>query len=43
MDPDGEWVWRADELRTIEIVPTLVEVENGDTLLTWLKANATKQ
>lgn len=35
--------WVTDSLKTIHITSKLSEVTNGDTLLTWLKANATKQ
>lgn len=36
-------VWNDNDYKTINITSKLSEVENGDTLLTWLKANATKQ
>ena len=35
--------WVTDSLKTIHITSKLSEVTNGSTLLTWLKANATKQ
>ena len=35
--------WNGDQWKTITINSTLAEVEDGDTLLAWLKANATKQ
>ena len=38
---EGNWVNQA--YKTITITSKLNEVTNGDTLLTWLKANATKQ
>lgn len=38
---EGSWVNQA--YKTITITSKLSEVTNGDTLLTWLKANATKQ
>ena len=39
--PVYEEFWRSD--KTINITSKLAEVTNGDTLLTWLKNNATKQ
>ena len=38
---DGLWVDNA--YKTITITSKLSEVTNGQALLTWLKANATKQ
>jgi hypothetical protein len=35
--------WSNEAYKTITITSTLAEVTNGDELLTWLKANATKQ
>lgn len=35
--------WKGEAYRTITITSNLSEVTNGSTLLTWLKANATKQ
>lgn len=35
--------WNNDAYKTITITSKLSEVENGDKLLTWLQANATKQ
>lgn len=35
--------WVVDTRKTINITSTLADVTNGDALLTWLKANATKQ
>lgn len=40
-DMGGEWINEA--YKTINITSKLSEVTNGSTLLTWLKANATKQ
>ena len=36
-------IWNDTEYQTITITSKLSEVTNGDALLTWLKANATKQ
>lgn len=36
-------VWSSEFYKTINITSNLSEVTNGDTLLTWLKANAAKQ
>ena len=35
--------WNGDGYKTIAITSKLSEVTNGDTLLTWLQASATKQ
>ena len=35
--------WQGESSKTITITSKLSEVTNGDTLLTWLQANATKQ
>lgn len=35
--------WNNNAYKTINITSKLSEVENGEALLTWLKANATKQ
>lgn len=35
--------WVNESYKTITITSKLSEVTNGDTLLTWLQANATKQ
>jgi hypothetical protein len=35
--------WQRDAWKTITITSKLSEVTNGEALLTWLKANATKQ
>ena len=35
--------WNNDAYKTIAITSKLSEVTNGDTLLAWLQANATKQ
>lgn len=40
---DGEEEWGDDGTKTITITSHLADVENGDTLLAWLQANATKQ
>ena len=39
----GEIWWLNDKYKTITITSKLAEVTNGAELLTWLKANATKQ
>lgn len=39
---DGTWLY-GDAYKTINIASNLAEVTNGGTLLTWLRANATKQ
>ena len=36
-------IWANDAYKTITITSKLSEVTNGDTLLAWLQANATKQ
>lgn len=36
-------MWGSDSYKTITITSKLSEVTNGDTLLTWLQANANKQ
>ena len=36
-------MWYSDSYKTITITSKLSEVENGETLLAWLQANATKQ
>lgn len=35
--------WLNEEYKTITITSKLSEVTNGDALLAWLQANATKQ
>lgn len=42
-DVAGGTGWKNDASKTITITSKLSEVTNGDALLTWLKANATKQ
>ena len=37
---DGEW--KDENYRTVQFTNTLSEVENGDTLVKWLQANATR-
>lgn len=41
--PDDAAHFIDQSYRTITITPKLSEVTNGDTLLAWLQANATKQ
>lgn len=38
-----DYGWKNESYKTITITSKLSEVTNGDTLLAWLKANATKQ
>lgn len=40
---EGDWEWFDTAYKTITITSKLSEVTNGEALLTWLKANATKQ
>lgn len=42
-NPDAGGEWTNEAYKIININSKLSEVTNGDTLLTWLKANATKQ
>lgn len=42
-DPAGEIWWFNDKYKTITITSKLADVTNGEELLAWLKANATKQ
>lgn len=42
-DMGGPEIWTSDAFKTIAITSKLSEVTNGSALLTWLKANATKQ
>ena len=41
--PDSDPMWQNEANKTITITSKLSEVANGDTFLTWLQANATKQ
>ena len=41
--PDLTPSWQDEAYKTITITSKLSEVTNGETLLTWLQANATKQ
>lgn len=40
---DGPRLWTNESFKTITITSKLSEVTDGDTLLSWLQANATKQ
>lgn len=42
-DDTMSYYWKDSAYKTINITSKLSEVENGDTLLAWLQANATKQ
>ncbi len=42
LDYDGKGEWEDENYRTVRFTSTLSEVENGDTLVKWLQANATR-
>ena len=42
LDYDGKGEWKDENYRTVRFTSTLSEVENGEALVKWLQANATR-